>query len=58
MITFALWLRYFLSFSVTTSTGIAIFFLSHAIAGMLHLQICLNHFAMETTEGDSPYTEA
>jgi fatty acid desaturase len=57
MLTFASWIGYFLSFSLSTPLGFAIFFLSHATAGILHVQICLNHFAMDTIEGSSAYSE-
>jgi cytochrome b involved in lipid metabolism len=51
LIFFATWLTYLLTF--TASFGHAILFLlvSHAVAGIVHVQICINHFPMETFEG-------
>ncbi|KAF4670450.1 Delta 8 Fatty Acid Desaturase [Perkinsus chesapeaki] len=47
---FALWYTYLVSFLPTTSGRIGFIVLSHAVAGILHIQITLSHFAMPTYE--------
>jgi len=39
----------------TLAEGIAYIFMSHAVAGLLHVQIVLSHWSMETYKG-TPYT--
>jgi acyl-lipid Delta6-acetylenase / acyl-lipid (9-3)-desaturase len=50
---FLLWLSSLIYFIPEASIGekIAYVFLSHALAGVLHVQICLSHFSMGTYSG-------
>lgn len=50
------WLSYLLSFCLSVPTGLAVFFISHALAGILHVQIVLSHFSCETLDG-VPYKD-
>eukprot|EP00923_Selenidium_pygospionis_P019892 GHVN01034603.1.p1 GENE.GHVN01034603.1~~GHVN01034603.1.p1 ORF type:complete len:496 (-),score=42.07 GHVN01034603.1:3975-5462(-) len=50
------WLGYLLSFSLNLATASAILLISHAIAGILHVQIVLSHLACDVLE-NVPYTD-
>jgi len=44
----ACWTFYFLSFSISWRIAVAVLLVSHIVAGILHVQIVLSHFPMET----------
>eukprot|EP00924_Labyrinthula_sp_SR-Ha-C_P004739 augustus_masked-scaffold_1-processed-gene-10.2-mRNA-1 protein AED:0.05 eAED:0.12 QI:0/-1/0/1/-1/1/1/0/554 len=46
---YSLW--WLVSYLDTTGEAVSYLLLSHAFAGMLHVQICLSHFTMETYNG-------
>merc|ERR1711871_1583102 len=52
---FATWFSISLYMQPTWNLGIAWIMVSHAVAGILHVQIVLSHWSMETYKG-SPYT--
>jgi len=45
------WLSYLLSFTGSFSNGLLFMLVSHAVAGLVHVQICINHFSMEVFDG-------
>ncbi|KAF4715901.1 Delta 8 Fatty Acid Desaturase [Perkinsus olseni] len=47
---FATWYIYLVTFLPSPATRIAFVLLSHSVAGVLHIQITLSHFAMPTYE--------
>lgn len=47
---FAAWLTVLIQ-SLPARHRVPFFFLSHAIAGIIHIQICLSHFSMDVFEG-------
>lgn len=48
---FWVWYGYVLSFTSSWSHAVLFLFMSHAVAGLVHVQICISHFAMETYHG-------
>eukprot|EP00270_Netrium_digitus_P021611 TRINITY_DN9341_c0_g1_i1.p1 TRINITY_DN9341_c0_g1~~TRINITY_DN9341_c0_g1_i1.p1 ORF type:complete len:452 (+),score=75.93 TRINITY_DN9341_c0_g1_i1:83-1438(+) len=48
------WFSALLSFLPSPQERVVFFFISHAIAGVLHIQICCSHFPMPTFSGDVP----
>jgi acyl-lipid Delta6-acetylenase / acyl-lipid (9-3)-desaturase len=51
LIGFWVWFSYLCSFLPSTGMVVAFTLLSHAIVGLIHVQITLSHFAMETYYG-------
>lgn len=51
LLIFALWLSYLLTFTASFGHGLLFLLVSHAVAGIVHVQICINHFPMETFIG-------
>lgn len=48
---FWIWLSHFLSLTGSWTNALLYLFVSHAAAGLVHVQICINHFSMETYNG-------
>ena len=48
---FSTWFTYLLTFTASIGYAILFVFVSHAVAGIVHVQICINHFPMETFVG-------
>ena len=46
---FWIWLTYFLSLTGSWTNALLYLFVSHAAAGLVHVQICINHFPWKLT---------
>lgn len=51
VILFWCWYSYVLSYLPSASAIVAYLLISHVLAGIVHVQICLSHFPMETYDG-------
>lgn len=48
---FLSWFIYLLTYTASFSHGLLFVLVSHAVAGIVHVQICINHFPMQTFFG-------
>jgi len=51
LLIFATWSTYLLTLTASVWHAMLFLFVSHAVAGIVHVQICINHFPMETFVG-------